>query len=790
MSLEPLRPVPRRVSDLGRLAAQPTPVALSPAWQAMLLDPESWRESLERYARATRLAVALTDAQGTLLGACLNPQPTWQQMAAGVSPAQGGCPFSLSRNEPCTCFADALAGAQVSLARDRTGLVHVAVPLSLSGQPLGVVLAGQVFDQYPEQVVLEHVAKQLSLPPAVVWQKARLEYPVKQETLRVYADLLENLSQTFLQTRYRAMQEAERLSDMQRLQETSTRLISEDHIDTLLGEILSAAIAVTHADRGSLQLVDSETGELRLQTWQGVDPSFVEFVERVQVHCASAWGAALQAGRRVVVPDVAASDIIAAHPSCAAVFRRTDIRAMQSTPLIARSGRLLGILSSYWGNPHQPADHELHLLDVLARQAADLIERSYAEAALQTLNTALEQRVIERTAALEQAHEDLRREMRERQHMQEKMFEQEKLAALGTLLANVAHELNNPLAVAAMQLDNLQEEGASSTWREDLETLRQAVERCQSVVQSFLALARHQAPERHAVALNAVIGDVLVLLGRPLEIDGITIASHLEDDLPPLWADANQLHHVAANLITNAHHALRETDSPRHLKLTTAATADRSQVILEVADSGPGIPQDVQRRIFDPFFTTKPQGEGSGLGLPLCRSIVEGHGGSIHLVSAPGRGTTVSVILPAAASDVPPSEAAPEPKAPAQTRGGTILLIDDEPGVQRALRRLLQRSGHEVSTAANGQEGLLALETRSYEVILCDIRMPDLDGPGFYRELERRHPHLVSRVVFLTGDVLGSEVQDFFAQVGCPRLEKPFKVHEVRQVIQQMLATR
>jgi CheY-like chemotaxis protein/anti-sigma regulatory factor (Ser/Thr protein kinase) len=327
-------------------------------------------------------------------------------------------------------------------------------------------------------------------------------------------------------------------------------------------------------------------------------------------------------------------------------------------------------------------------------------------------------------------------------------------------------------------------------WADDLATLRQAIERCQGVVQSFLSLARQQPPTRHAVALNAVIGDVLVLLGHPLAVDGITVHLQLDEQVPPLWADANQLQHVVANLLTNAHHALRQTAPPRHLRLTTAADADRSQVSLEVADSGPGIPEALQRRVFEPFFTTKPQGVGSGLGLPLCRSIVEGHGGTIHLASQAGHGTTVSVTLPAAAPEVQVPEAADEPGAPAQTQRGTILLIDDELGVQRALRHLLQRSGHDITTATNGQEGLAALEARSYEVILCDMRMPGLDGPSFYHELAHRHPLLVSRVIFLTGDTLSPEAEAFFAQVARPRLVKPFNAQEVRRVIEQVLEAR
>jgi two-component system CheB/CheR fusion protein len=416
----------------------------------------------------------------------------------------------------------------------------------------------------------------------------------------------------------------------------------------------------------------------------------------------------------------------------------------------------------------------------------DITARKQAEEARHALTTTLEQRVAE----LQQAHTALRHESSERQHMQETLFQREKLAALGTLLANVAHELNNPLAVAAMQLDNLQEAGGPDAWTEDLETLRQAVERCSRVVQGFLALARQQPPSRSAVALHAIIDDVLVLLRRPLEVDDIPVQLHLADDVPPLWADATQLHHVVANLLTNAYHALRQTAPPRHLTLTTAVNAAHTEVTLAVADSGPGIPEDVQRRVFEPFFTTKAGAMGSGLGLPLCRNIVEGHGGTIRLVSQPGQGTTVSVTLPVAAPDVPAVEASPAAVTPAETQHGTILLIDDEPGIHRALTQLLRRSGYAITTAANGQEGLAALEARPYDLILCDMRMPDLDGPAFYRELARRHPPLLSRVIFLTGDVLSPEAQAFFAEVHRPHLIKPFKAQEVRQLIQQVLAAQ
>jgi two-component system NtrC family sensor kinase len=498
----------------------------------------------------------------------------------------------------------------------------------------------------------------------------------------------------------------------------------------------------------------------------------------------------LRAGARVVVPDTETCDFMAGTPDLEA-YRRSGIRAVQATPLISRSGRLLGVLSTHWRQPHEPTERDLGLFDVLARQAADLIERAQSEAALQQANTGLELRVAERTQELEAAHDQLRSEMTERQHMQEALFQREKLAALGMLLASVAHELNNPLSVATMEIDNLAEASSADAEAEALDTLRQAVERCNSVVQSFLALARQQPTTRRPVALNALVGEVLVLLRHGLEADGIDLELHLDENLPPIQGDANQMHHMIANLITNAHQAMRQSEPPRQLRLTTAVDPAGSQVTLEIEDTGPGIPPALQRRIFEPFFTTRPQAGGSGLGLSLCQSVIEAHGGAIRLSSEVGQGTTMHIALPVASpAEVQTPELSGAAHAPEATRRGCILLIDDEATVRRALRRLLEHSGHDIVLAANGHEGLAALQGRAYDIILCDIRMPDLDGPGFYRKVTHVYPHLVSRLIFLTGDVLSPEVQAFFDQVDCPRLVKPFRAREVRRLIQQMLETQ
>ena len=653
---------------------------------------------------------------------------------------------------------------------------------------------------YPDlQHDIQHVLATLVPVEREVAQDDTRYYLVRLTPYRTTDDHIDGVVLTFVDITARQRAEVARqgliaqlameLTDAQQLQQVSSLLLQEDDPNALYQQILDVAITLMRADMGSMQLFDADRNALRLLVWKGLHPESAASWEWVDAEAPCSCGMALRTGQRVVIPDIETCEGLVDMPDRAAL-RQSSIRAIQSTPLVSRTGRLLGMLSTHWRQPYQPEDRALHLLEVVTRQAADLIERVQTEAALRQANTGLEQRVAERTAMLEQQTQRLQQEMAERQRMQEALFEREKLASLGLLLANIAHELNNPLAVALMEIDNLTETGPDNAAPEPLTPLRQAVERCKQVVQSFLALARQQPATRQPVALHTLIDNVLILLRHALEADGILVQLCLADDLPLLQADTDQLHHVLANLIANAHQALRHSESPRHLTLTTAVNAEGTQVTLEVTDTGPGIPADLQRRLFEPFFTTRPQEGGSGLGLALCRTVIEGHGGSIHLRSQVGQGTTVHIILPVA-SAVNPSPAPPAVvEAPAPPRRGRVLIIDDEPGIQRALRHLLQRSGHEMTVVANGYEGLAALQEHEYEVILCDMRMPGLDGPGFYRELERSAPHLLARLVFLTGDVLSPEVQAFFAQVDCLRLAKPFQAREVRQCIQQVLGAQ
>ncbi|MGH7267547.1 MAG: hybrid sensor histidine kinase/response regulator [Candidatus Rokuibacteriota bacterium] len=370
--------------------------------------------------------------------------------------------------------------------------------------------------------------------------------------------------------------------------------------------------------------------------------------------------------------------------------------------------------------------------------------------------------------------------------LQGQLVQSEKLAAMGSLLAGVAHELNNPLSVVLGQAALLRQsipEGGPLAMR--AERIAQSAERCARIVRNFLALARERPPERQHVSLNEVVESGVDLLSYGLRVDDVQLEFRLSRDLPGLWADPHQIHQVIVNLVTNAHHALRTTGRPRRVVITTRLDAERTGALLEVQDNGPGVTPEIQSRMFEPFFTTKPPGQGTGLGLSLCQGIVEGHGGAITCESEPGRGAVFRVRLPITARPPSPPDVAPAPRA--EDRGKTMLVVDDEPDVAAVLADMLAEEGHQVETATSGAVALARLAERRYDLVWTDLKMPGLDGAGFFRAAQTRDPDLARRFVFLTGDGLTPETRQFLEQSRRPSLSKPFAPADVRRVLQRAL---
>lgn len=367
----------------------------------------------------------------------------------------------------------------------------------------------------------------------------------------------------------------------------------------------------------------------------------------------------------------------------------------------------------------------------------------------------------------------------------EALYQSEKLTALGSLLAGVSHELNNPLSIVVAQAVMMERQAKGTEVAERAFKIRKAADRCARIVQTFLAMARQKQPERQAVDLNQVVEAALELAGYGLRTDGIAVDLQLAADLPQIAADADQLHQIVINLIVNAQHAMLAVDGERRLTLSTAVGPEPQTVIFDIADTGPGVPEDVARRIFEPFFTTKGQSEGTGLGLSFSQGLAEAHGGRLAL-TASERGACFRLTLPIEADHVLPRVSPADQRHAVPTVRRHALLIDDEEEIAESLADFLAFEGYDAEIATSGAAACALVAARSFDIIVSDLRMPGMDGPALHAWLVREHPQLGDRIGFVTGDTLGTAVARFLAEAKRPVLEKPFSPETVRDFLREM----
>jgi two-component system cell cycle sensor histidine kinase/response regulator CckA len=217
--------------------------------------------------------------------------------------------------------------------------------------------------------------------------------------------------------------------------------------------------------------------------------------------------------------------------------------------------------------------------------------------------------------------------------------------------------------------------------------------------------------------------------------------------------------------------------------------ADRESVTLEINDDGPGIPDELQPKIFDPFFTTKEVGQGTGLGLTVAYAIVQEHGGRIRLESRPGLGTSFYVELPVTGAKLPPVQATRPLDDPIEAiAGASILVVEDEAKLASAVVDALSDAGYIVEHAPDGEAALRRVQSGAFDVVICDLKMPRMDGMAFYRQLSAASPDLSKRVIFVTGDVAGTDAEMFLEESGCRWLAKPFRLGDLLRSVRDTLS--
>jgi len=439
------------------------------------------------------------------------------------------------------------------------------------------------------------------------------------------------------------------------------------------------------------------------------------------------------------------------------------------------------------------------------------------------------------------------------------LLQAEKMAALGTTISGVAHELNNPLATILTWSERLTERELDGSTRRGIETIFHEAERAARIVRNLLTFARKRHTTRTMVDINQVVRETLSLRAYGLRVTNISVIDALASGIPPVFAAPHQIQQVLLNLVINAEQAMLTSNGRGTLVVRTWQDPEHESVVVEVNDDGPGVPEEVRTKIFDPFFTTKAVGKGTGLGLTVAYAIVEEHGGRMWLTSEPGHGASFYLELPAAGGKLKalaPSElvgvgdaageegtggsdeigrvqdlAAMEEPGPSRWTGtGTsqagltgavvsvpaggggrrtaprvqlvgpahgagaprldspaVLIVEDETSLASAMGESFSDAGFLVDHAGDGEEAMARLEGGQYDVIISDLKMPRMDGIQLFGALRERHPEMAGRIMFVTGDVIGSDADRFLTDSGCRWLAKPFRLGDLLRIAKEVM---
>jgi PAS domain S-box-containing protein len=396
------------------------------------------------------------------------------------------------------------------------------------------------------------------------------------------------------------------------------------------------------------------------------------------------------------------------------------------------------------------------------------------------------------------------RDVSEQRQLEKRVARSDRLASLGTLAAGVAHEINNPLTfvlgnvgVVLQELRALKRTlvpplaGSESALpepatrldyvEEALLEVDEGAKRIQQIVNDLRIFARPEPIKKS--------GDVTASLEWALRVVHNLARERARLELrltptPPARGDSAQLGQVFLNLLINAVQAIPEGNAANHTIAVSTGLDEERRIVVSIADSGVGMSPEVVKRIFDPFFTTKPVGSGTGLGLSICHGIVQGLGGELMVESTPGQGSVFRVLLPLGSTATPQAPA--PPVSPAQLPG-SVLIIDDDVLVSRSMMRML-RGSHRVVLAPSAEHALDVLTADpNFDVVICDVMMPEMSGIELFRRVSERWPHLTSRVVFITGAEFTPRVVDFLASVPNPRMTKPVQSNALIELVHAMV---
>ncbi len=550
------------------------------------------------------------------------------------------------------------------------------------------------------------------------------------------------------------------LTAMTRLQQLSTRLVQTHDAGSLMNDILDVAIQISEADMGNVQLLEPGSGALKIVAQRGFESDFLEFFGSVHEGVA-ACGKAMELGERVIVEDVATSPIFAGTPAHEVVLS-AGARAVQSTRLVSRSGRLVGVFSTHYRKPHRPTERQLTLLDLLARQAA-----------------------------VEQANAALVKTIEEQKSLEGQLRQAQKMEIIGTLAGGIAHDFNNILNIIWGYATFIGKQPlVDHQITESLKVIDEQIKRGASVVRQLLTVARKTETHLAPSDTNYLVLTFSELIKQAFP-KTITVTLDLDPHLPPVLADPNQMSQALLNICVNARDAMARggnltirTELVDENKMRERVKGDTSAcVCIAVSDTGIGMKEEIRARIFEPFFTTKGIGQGTGLGLAIVYGITKEHNGFVDVESEPGRGTTFRLYLPIFQSqeklnvdETTTGKASDREHAIPQ---GTVLVVEDDEAMVYLLRKLLPQSGYQILTATDGAQAIdLYLDHKEeIDVVLLDLGLPKVTGLEVIHKLKELNPGV--KILVATG-YLEPELKSEIFRAGVKDcINKPYLVHDV-----------
>jgi PAS domain S-box-containing protein len=394
------------------------------------------------------------------------------------------------------------------------------------------------------------------------------------------------------------------------------------------------------------------------------------------------------------------------------------------------------------------------------------------------------------------------RDLTDRRRMENQLIFAGRMAAVGTLAAGVAHEINNPLAYIVANIDFVRQQVTTFASRvnrmsslsgdmghaldeagEALAEARQGAERVRNIVRDLRVFARGDEDQSGPVALRRVLDSSINIAWNEIRHRARLVKDY--GDTPMVESNESRLGQVFLNLLLNAAHAIPEGETERNEIRVSTRTDSRGYAVVEVRDTGAGIPPEIRDRIFDPFFTTKPAGEGTGLGLWICSGILSALGGEITVDSEKGKGSVFRVLLPPVAIETPAAGLV-RPPVDVEAPGGRLLIVDDEPMILGALRRSFSADYH-VTCVGDGRRALERIRAgERYDVILCDLMMPEITGMDLYAEMTRLAPDQRERIVFVTGGAFTPRAREFLESIPNARVEKPIDFQNLKLLLRNL----